>query len=88
MTTPTSPFNALKLLEQHVEHTLFLLAIDKMDMSFMPTIYDALIKLLIPECEARFIPIEYFDLIALFVAEDEQCISKRIQVHILLNDDN
>lgn len=45
MTTPTSPFNALKLLEQHVEHTLFLLAIDKMDMSFMPTIYDALINI-------------------------------------------
>jgi hypothetical protein len=39
----------------------------------------------IPESEARFIPIEYFDLIALFVAEDEQCIAKRIQVHILLN---
>jgi hypothetical protein len=34
-----------------------------------------LLEAFIPESEARFIPIEYFDLIALFVAEDEQCIA-------------
>lgn len=37
-----------------------------------------LLEALVPECEACFIPIEYFDLIALFVAEDEQYIAKRI----------
>jgi hypothetical protein len=29
------------------------------------------------ECEACFIPVEDFDLIAIFIAEDEQRIAKR-----------
>ncbi len=47
-----------------------------------------LLETFIPQCEARFIPVEYFDLIALFITEDEQRIAKRIEVHFLLNHDN
>ncbi|CAA0336987.1 hypothetical protein ALT721_2320078 [Alteromonas alvinellae] len=44
-----------------------------------------LLESLVSKCEIRFIPIKYFDLIALFIAEDEQCTAKRIKVHIPLN---